>query len=146
MLKYLRYALATFCCAASVGCLALWGRSAAYDYRAYTASYVMPDGSAHVRVIDGFAYVSSMHFNNDNKRFGSGLRFYSGRLQSADATVRPAGDFGRRNKTIYFPLWYPALVFALAGVGILRLGRFTIRSALIATTIVAVLLGMTVVL
>ena len=27
MLKALRYALATFCFAASVGCLALWGRS-----------------------------------------------------------------------------------------------------------------------
>ena len=39
----------------------------------------------------------------------------------------------------------PALVFALAGVGALRLGRrFTLRLALIATTVVAVLLGMAV--
>ena len=46
----------------------------------------------------------------------------------------------------YFPLWYPALVFALASVGILRLNRFTLRTALIATTIVAALLGMVVAL
>ena len=43
--------------------------------------------------------------------------------------------------------WYPAIVFALAAVGVLRLGKpFTIRSALIATTVVAVLLGMVVAL
>jgi hypothetical protein len=46
-----------------------------------------------------------------------------------------------------FPLWYPALIFALAGVGVLRLGRrFTLRSAIIATTVVAGLLGMAAVL
>ena len=46
---------------------------------------------------------------------------------------------------IYFPLWYPALIFALAGVAALWLGRrFTIRSAIIATTVLAVLLGMAV--
>ncbi|WP_232536147.1 hypothetical protein [Lacipirellula parvula] len=54
--------------------------------------------------------------------------------------------FGASDNEIYFPLWYPALVFALAGVGILRIGRFTIRSALVGMTIVAVLLGMVVVL
>ena len=43
------------------------------------------------------------------------------------------------------PLWYPALIFAFAGVGILRVGRFTLRSALIATTVVAKLLGMAVI-
>ena len=46
-----------------------------------------------------------------------------------------------------FPLWYPALIFALAGVASLRLGRrFTLRSAIIATTVVAGLLGMAVIL
>jgi hypothetical protein len=38
----------------------------------------------------------------------------------------------------FFPLWYPALIFALAGVAVLRLGRrFTLRSAIIATAVVA---------
>jgi len=48
---------------------------------------------------------------------------------------------------VYFPFWYPALLFALAGIGLLRLGRrFTLRSAMIATTVVAGLLGMAVAL
>ena len=46
---------------------------------------------------------------------------------------------------VFFPLWYPALTFALAGVAALRLGRrFTLRSAIIATTVVAAILGMAV--
>jgi hypothetical protein len=52
-----------------------------------------------------------------------------------------------RNGLVVFPLWYPALVFALAGIGALRLGRrFTLRSAIIATAVVAGLLGMVVAL
>jgi hypothetical protein len=48
---------------------------------------------------------------------------------------------------VHFPLWYPALIFALAGVAAMRLGRrFTLRSAIIATTVVAGLLGMVVAL
>ena len=48
---------------------------------------------------------------------------------------------------VHFPLWYPALIFTLAGVATLRLGRrFTLRSAIIATTVVAGLLGMVVAL
>ena len=47
----------------------------------------------------------------------------------------------------YFPLWYPAIIFALAGVAVLRLSRqFSIRSALITTTVLATLIGMTVIL
>ncbi|WP_145434816.1 hypothetical protein [Lacipirellula limnantheis] len=58
-----------------------------------------------------------------------------------------SGQFGVGEGWIFFPLWYPALIFALAGVASLRLGRrFTLRSALIATTIVAGLLGMAVIL
>jgi hypothetical protein len=46
---------------------------------------------------------------------------------------------------VSFPLWYPALIFALAGVASIRIGRrFTLRSAIIATTVVAGLLGMVV--
>ena len=57
----------------------------------------------------------------------------------------PLGHFGRYDHAIYFPLWYPALIFALAGVASLRFGRrFTLRSAIIATTVVAGLMGMAV--
>jgi hypothetical protein len=55
--------------------------------------------------------------------------------------------FDWETATAYLPLWYPALIFALAGVGALRLGhRFTLRSAIIATTVVAGLLGVAVIL
>ncbi|WP_145434224.1 hypothetical protein [Lacipirellula limnantheis] len=50
-----------------------------------------------------------------------------------------------RPSGIYFPHWYPALIFALASVGALRFGRrFTLRSAILATTVVAGLLWMAV--
>jgi hypothetical protein len=69
------------------------------------------------------------------------------------ATEAPArramGLFGYSDQglTVFFPLWYPALILTLAGVGALRLGRrFTLRSATIATTVVAGLLGMAVVM
>ncbi|WP_152101008.1 hypothetical protein [Lacipirellula parvula] len=48
---------------------------------------------------------------------------------------------------MHFPLWYPALVFALAALSAVRLGRrFTLRSALVGTSVVAALLGMVVAL
>jgi hypothetical protein len=52
-----------------------------------------------------------------------------------------------RVRWIFFPLWYPSLIFTLAGVASLRLDcRFTLCSAIIATTVVAGLLGMAVAL
>ena len=45
-----------------------------------------------------------------------------------------------------FPLWYPALVFALAAVAAIRIRRFTLRSALVGMSVVAPLLGMVVAL
>jgi hypothetical protein len=48
---------------------------------------------------------------------------------------------------IWFPIWYASLIFVLAAVASLRLGRrFTLRSAIIATTVLAGLLGMAVIL
>lgn len=55
--------------------------------------------------------------------------------------------FGRVPQATYFPLWYPALVSALVGVGVVRFRRqFSIRSALVAITVVAALTGMAVIL
>ncbi len=69
----------------------------------------------------------------------------SGRIDD-DGDRRPR-MFGIYDVGNWFPLWYPALIFALAGVGVLRFRRqFSIRSALICLTVVAALLGMVVVL
>ena len=47
----------------------------------------------------------------------------------------------------YLPLWYPAFLFAVAGVAVLRFRRqFSICSALITTTVVAALIAMAVIL
>ncbi|WP_145430030.1 hypothetical protein [Lacipirellula limnantheis] len=68
-------------------------------------------------------------------------------LSQFNEELNRQGMVGRYRSAVYFPLWYPALIFALAGVGTLRLGRrFTIRSAIVATTVVAGLLGMAVAL
>jgi hypothetical protein len=57
------------------------------------------------------------------------------------------GRFGFVIGIAYFPLWYPALIFALAGVAALRFRhQFSIRSALITVSVVAALLGMAAVL
>ncbi len=63
--------------------------------------------------------------------------------ESLHRTVRDEGRFIGYNYGVVFPLWYPTLVFGLAGVAAVRFGRrFTLRSAIIATTIVAGLLAM----
>ena len=55
--------------------------------------------------------------------------------------------FGYSPRRVYFPLWYPALIFALTGVAVLRFRRqFSIRSALIGLTVVAALLGIAAIL
>jgi len=77
--------------------------------------------------------------------------FRGGERQFIDRFVETNGRFSSRRYgkgiAVYFPLWYPALVFALAGVGVLRFRRqFSIRSALVAVSVVAALLGMTVIL
>jgi hypothetical protein len=69
-------------------------------------------------------------------------------LAPIQSLINQNGQFGAMDERhIYFPLWYPALVFALAGVGGLRFRRqFSIRSALVAVSVVAALLGMVVAL
>ena len=65
--------------------------------------------------------------------------------RSKVATGRVADWVGAGASEVYFLFWYPALTFAFIGVAALRLGRrFTLRSAIIATTVVAGLLGMAV--
>jgi hypothetical protein len=142
MAKFIRYALATFCFAASIGCLALWWRSD----KLLAVTYL---GINHeFEIVTDFGYVT-VYLNH-----GSSTRQFSDwKLTELDAWEIPwfadelevHGRFGGDGSAVYFPLWYPALIFALAGVAALRLGRrFTIRSAIIATTVVAGLLGMAV--
>jgi hypothetical protein len=151
MAKLIRYALATVFFAASVGCLALWWGSATDGHLLEAVKY---EGDIIVITIlktDGLAFITLPdRANNSSPPRGWQHRVaqLSGtRLSVAENLVRDQGIFGRTGQSIYFPLWYPALVFALAGVAALRVRRhFSIRSALIAVSVVAALLGMVVAL
>jgi hypothetical protein len=64
------------------------------------------------------------------------------RLAAIESRIAKGGHFCVVGRTLYFPLWYPAIVFASMGVGVLRLGdRFTIRSMILMTTVISLLLG-----
>ena len=66
-------------------------------------------------------------------------------MQGTKQYLAETGWFSRIGYSIRFPLWYSALIFALAGVCVHRFRRqFSIRSALVAVSVVAALLGMAV--
>jgi hypothetical protein len=144
MLTYLRYALATFCFAASVGCLGLWWRSSAFRVLFIAPNFGSPRSYIAIENRVGFTTMvvledvqpTWMYIENELK---------PARIQDEKMNMRRRGQFWKNDFGCKFPLWYPTLIFALAGVAALRLGRrFTIRSAIIATTVVAGLLGMAV--
>jgi hypothetical protein len=141
MLTYLHYALATFCFAASVGCLALWGWSISSGDQFLGPHYFRSPQAIYLEVTDGSVIMQTIYRNGPPLAgFERAMRMWPSPLELQDE-----GVFGLIGDTIYFPLWYPALIFALAGIAALRLGRrFTLRSAIIATTVVAGLLGMAV--
>ena len=149
MLTVIRYTAAALCLAASVGCLLLWWRSFTY-YDQVTLGIPFQVERAYVTTFYGSCDVTveggDFHFAGRQRRwqFSTTHKDRMGRLSDIDMVNR--GGFGRGHACFYFPLWYPALIFALASVGILRVNRFTIRSALVGMTIVAALLGMIVVL
>jgi hypothetical protein len=151
MLTYLRYALATFCFTASVGCLALGWRS--QNNHLWILGGSGQGGESRVDVFGGYVFV----FARPVRKVLTPLRLtwaagVQPRDQNADNNLQNCiilfGHFGTVDENnLYFPLWYPALIFALAGVAALRFRRqFSIRSALIAVTVVAALLGMVVAL
>jgi len=142
MLTYLRYALATVCFAASAGCLALWWNwdklvGASYFRHHYDIGITTQSGSVSVAAYKVGAARQITRW--------SMMSIYSWEDAWFADEIASSGSFGGNDNAVYFPLWYPALIFALVGVGALRLGRrFTLRSALIATTVVAWLLGIAV--
>ena len=73
--------------------------------------------------------------------------FRSELIDPAFTAPTPSSMFRTSADSVYFPIWYPTLVFALAGVAVLRFRRqFSNRSALVVVSVVAALLGMAVVL
>ena len=145
MAKVIRCALAATCLAASVACLTLWWRSLSTSDQFLGPNYFDQPQVLYIEVSEGAAIVESI--NHSGQPLPAFERMESQPLRATPVKFERVGAFGRNGNAIKFPLWYPALVFALAGVAALRLGRrFTIRSAIIATTVVAILLGIIVAL
>ena len=147
MIRIIRYSLASFFVTASVGCLALWWRS----YRA-SDFVAIPLLASSTRSCGVNTYLGRFAiFTCRLTATPSNADIYYADVPRTDArakvqqtTIRPQ-RFGRMDGGFYFPIWYAALIFALAGIATLRLGRrFTLRSAIIATTVMAGLLGMAV--
>ncbi|MBL9164603.1 MAG: hypothetical protein JNL18_17880 [Planctomycetaceae bacterium] len=150
MLTYLRYALATICFAASVACLALWFltglRGGYFDAAVRLSSVGSVSIQAHTEIASLTGRLPTAEFTVQNHWAYNSTTDGLSMLLFGQQRYN-AGLFSRGRQTVYFPLWYPALIFALAGVGVLRVRRkFSIRSALICLTVVAALLGMAVTL
>jgi hypothetical protein len=147
MLTYLRYTLATFCFAASVGCLALWWRSMTHIELVAFARPSIPFST--VRCSRGYFIIGVA----SSRKSYSVNSYDSIRVPADSQSVvvqevnRTGRCFGEVRGLMFCPLWYPALVFALTVVGVLRFRRqFSVRSALICVSVVAALLGMIVAL
>lgn len=131
----IRFAFAWACFAASLICLALWLQS---EMERTTYFLDVENGEAIFEVRDGTAALDYQ----EAWRFGEVWRDRENAKKLFDADVWAGGSLFAR-----FPLWYAAIVFAVFGVGFIYLGpRFSIRSALVATTVLAALIAMAVVL
>ncbi|QDT74030.1 hypothetical protein [Lacipirellula limnantheis] len=139
MAKIIRYALATFCFAVSVGCLALW-----IGGNEYTAGVCPFSWCARLDGSGGLGCISIEPSPFDEKQLLYISVENTSRKMWFEDYMIAKGRFGAVDTaTVFFPLWYPALVFALAGVGVIRFRRqFSIRSALIVFAVVAALLAM----
>lgn len=158
MLKFIRYAIAALFFAASVGCLALWVWSCWHSSDRLVVQHTHMANAPFVTVSELLEVKSSgiAVLIPRGGFVGSYYRTYIDELSNIpnphlDRNWRGQGLFYIFRTVAYteyrFPLWYASLVFALAGVGDLRFRRqFSIKSALIATCVVAALLGMVVTL
>ena len=141
MAKFIRYTLAAVCFAASVGCLALWWRSHGRQDSLIVPSWNQTTlvflrsrlGTGSIGTVQLQIRVPSLEWKHS-----------AGAIEDKDRQYRGKRFLAYRSG-VRFPLWYPALIFALAGVGVLRFRRqFSIRSALVAVSVVAALLGVAV--
>jgi len=149
MLTYFRYALATLLFAASVGCLALWWRSYTHldsikigrPYQFGLVSVISHGGEIEIAQGMRIRYAWPSDYTADLLWF----EFVSGTYEVRHPQVPDRPLRFLWDGIIILPIWYASLIFALAGVAAIKLGRrFTLRSAIIATTVVAGLLGMAV--
>ena len=145
MAKGIRYCLALLCFAASVGCLGLWWRSYTVWERIYCQSPTS-SGMIYFSAFRGAVYIGPADAPMVPIKWQHAPIVIADMNNPADAGYGPK-QFGWYGTGYHFPFWYAALVFVLSGVAVLRFRRqFSIRSAIVATTIMAALMGMAVIL
>ena len=146
MLTYLRYALATFCFAASVGFLALWGLSEIVD-DGVDLALPLAKSKVTFEAVRGVAIVGRVP--KFSQRSGAVLYFFNlgdewrvERLGFAYDDSQKMGIVGVLSPFCFFRIWYAVLICLITGFAVLRMRRFTLRSMMIAMTVAAGLLGM----
>ena len=149
-MKYLRYSLASLCFAACVACLALWHRSVGIEDSVRGPSFRQTERFVF-RSKKGSLEIASVPTISKQPQSEVDWHKFSKPIQTIDVPgdrlQAPRKRFRLTARGFIFPLWYPALISALAGVGVLRFrSQFSIRSALICLSVVAALLGMVVAL
>ena len=159
MVKVIRYTLAIACFAASVACLAFWWRSMSAQDVLIGPSYVQPTYGVLLETIDGVGLATVIFERSPNLNrppFKLDWQYSSRPVMAMKVRRSQMAPLFERHGIFwlsiedgmaYLPLWYPAFLFALAGVAVLRFRRqFSICSALITTTVVAALIAMAVIL
>ena len=149
MLTYLRYAPATVFFAASIGCLALWGWTSTFHEQEFRATYYAPTRTPFVAVACGQLHTGLGSGRVPPPGAGPGLslrwrKMGAGPKAFYQSVVEKRGFFSTYYESVLFPAWLLAMVLAAAAVAMLKITRFSLRSAIIATTVVAGLLGMAV--
>ena len=127
MLTYLRYALATFCFAASVVFLAWWSRSGSYQDMVVGPAYILPATGLFIESSGRIVTVSLLLQGGDRLYPSEWHRLSNeidaDHLEGIQHVTRRLGRFEFSRGNLFFPLWYPALIFALAGVAALCFRR-----------------------
>jgi hypothetical protein len=125
----------------------LWGWTASHAEQRVIAGYYTKTTAKSVTVVGGMGHAAFRQACY-GPRAGEGLQvewteLYGLDLQFYRAYIQTFGLFRVYKNSIHFPLWHPTLVLALAAVAAIRVGRrFTLWATIVATTIIAALLGM----
>lgn len=151
MAKLIRYTLAAIFLTTSIASLALWAWTTTHQTQRLRARYVTKSMTSTFQAIGGIAYASFGKGRPLRQTSTNSWNVEAKTLHGLDddfyvAYIRSYGVFHVSSRSLHFPLWYAALLFALAAFAAICVRRFTIRSLFIATTIVAALLAMAVAL
>ncbi|QDT73375.1 hypothetical protein [Lacipirellula limnantheis] len=147
MSTVIRNALVILCVAVCSLCILLMLTSIDHRHKVFLTLPLV--GRIDGMVQQGFAFIEVSPSSTTG--LGSTLGLSSQHLHGQPgyfySSQRGHGIFGRGRNNVFFPLWYVILVFGLLAAFMYHFsGRFTLRSALIAMSVVAGLFGITVML